>query len=76
MKIFALLTAFMIVGVVFMGCATTGYSEIPGYKKVDVNTNGNISFLAPAPINYTIIPVSSPHEIYIGSQRFFEVTEM
>lgn len=76
MKLFAILTAFIAVGVVFMGSVTTGYSEIPGYKKVDLNTNGNISFLAPAPINYTLIQFSAPHEIYIGSQRFFEVTEI
>ncbi|HEC82369.1 MAG TPA: hypothetical protein ENI53_00590 [Thermoplasmatales archaeon] len=76
MKMFALLTAFMSVGVIFMGCITTGYSEIPGYKKVDVNPNGNVSFLTPVPINYTLVQVSAPHEIYIGSQGFFEVTEM
>jgi len=52
------------------------YYEACGYTKADASIDVNISYLAPTPVNYTLVPLTLPHEIYIGSQRFFTATEM
>ncbi len=54
MKIFAIFTTFIILGVVFVGATITG-EMVPGYKKGCILVEGNASFLAPIPVNYTLI---------------------
>ena len=76
MKAFALLTAAMLFSLIFSATATTVFYEPTGYTKVDGYMDMNLSFIAPSPINYTLVPVMAPHEIYLGSNEFFIATEM
>ena len=76
MKLFAILTAAMIFTIIFASSATNVYYEACGYTKADASIDVNISYLTPTPVNYTLVPLTLPHEIYIGSQRFFTATEM
>ncbi|KAA0014912.1 MAG: hypothetical protein FE041_01480 [Thermoplasmata archaeon] len=74
MKAFALATTAVVLGVAFLGSATT--CQLPvGYEIVDVSVNVNASFLAPVPINYTVVPLTATHSIYIGSHQFFYAIE-
>ena len=73
-RIFALATTAIVFGVAFIGSVTT--CQIPvGYGAVDVSADVNVSFLAPVPINYTVVPLITYHEIYLGSQEFFHMEE-
>ncbi len=75
MKLFASLTAAMIFTLIFSTSATTVYMQPGGYEKVDEYIDVNISYLTPTPVNYTLIPIIMPHEIYIGSNEFMKITE-
>ena len=60
MKAFALLTAAMLFSLIFSATATTVFYEPKGYAKVDGYMDMNLSFIAPSPINYTLVPVMAP----------------
>jgi len=75
MKLFAILTAAMVFTIIFSSSATTIYMQPNGYEKVDGYIDINTSYLAPTPVNYTLIPIVMPHEIYIGSNDFMKITE-
>lgn len=71
-KLFAIFTAVITFGVIFIGTTITG--EIaPGYDKGCILVEGNASFLTPIPINYTLIKIVPTHEIYIGSAKFSQI---
>jgi len=78
MKIFAIITAAMVFSVIF-GTSTTGiYYEPKGYARMGASTDINISFIAPSPINYTLVPLSSviiSHEVYMENNEILRTTE-
>jgi len=75
MKLFALFTAAIIFTIIFSSSATTIYLQPCGYAKTDAFVDANISYLVPMPVNYTLVPLTLPHEMYIGSQEFMRITD-
>jgi len=75
MKTIAIFTAAMLFALMFSTTATTIFYEPKGYVKADAYMDVNLSFIAPSPINYTLVPIMYPHEIYLGSNEFFIATE-
>lgn len=72
-KLISFAIAFVVLSLSFV---TSVYSlKVPcGYRKVDYYIDGNLSFIAPSPINYTLVPIYYPHEIYVG-REFFRAIE-
>ena len=75
MKLFALMTVAMIFTIIFSSSATTVYLQPCGYTKTDAFIDINVSYLVPMPVNYTLVPLSLPHEVYIGSREFMRIAE-
>ena len=71
-KLITFATAFVVIGVAFVS-TTVSYTIPPGYEKAEIAVNANLSFIAPMPVNYTVVPIVLPHEIGMGSYKSYEI---
>jgi len=75
MKVFALLTSFIILGGIFIGAGNVAAVKYDLIDSHTVGMNSNISFIAPMPVNVSVPQNLLPHEIYIGTPEFFVIME-
>ncbi|HDN96210.1 MAG TPA: hypothetical protein ENG71_04010 [Thermoplasmatales archaeon] len=71
-KLITFATAFVVIGVAFVS-TTVSYTLPPGYEKAEITVDANLSFIAPIPLNYTVVPIVLPHEISMDSYKFYEI---
>ena len=75
MKAFALLTSFVVIGVVFVGAGNVISVSSDLVTSNTIGMNSNVSFIAPMPVNVSLSENLLPHELYLGTPEFFVMME-
>ena len=75
MKVFALLSSFIVTSVIFMGAGAISTASYNWIEENEIGMQSNVSFISPMPINVSASENILPHEILIGTPEFFIAME-
>ena len=73
-KLFAVISAFIAFGVIFMGAGAVEAISFDYINSETIGMDSNTSFFAPT-LNISMPLSMLPHEIWIGTQEFFVMVE-
>ena len=75
MKLFALTTSLLVIGVIFAGAGNVASVNLENIDSTTIGMESNASFVAPMPVNASFHEYLLPHEIWLGMPEFFVAME-